>query len=162
MDRWRIGTERRKLRLLSAHITCLSIWRVWWAQTWVKSWRSSSSSMIVERTNRSGEPLTNHFCMLINVFKCRCTLVHYWSNVRGQYDFCKCFWKMTYFQQGCIYLIKNTVKVVILKSSKIWIQFKITYPFEYSFKCNLVLWYKADFSSSFLQSSVSHDLQKSF
>ncbi len=58
-------------------------------------------------------------------------------------------------QQGCIYLIKNTVKTVILLN--ILTISKNCFLFEYIVKCNLFLWWKAEFSASLLQSSVSHD-----
>ncbi len=54
-------------------------------------------------------------------------------------------------------MIKNAVKIVkyyynLNKKNFMWIYVKM----------NLFLWYTAEFSASLLQSSVSHDLQKSF
>ncbi len=61
--------------------------------------------------------------------------------------------------QGGIYLIKNTVKRVKIRNI---ITISNNYfLFEYILKCNLFMWRKAVFSASLLQSSVSHDLQKS-
>ncbi len=55
--------------------------------------------------------------------------------------------------QGCIYLIKNTVKTLILWNTI----YNSWFLFECIVKCNLFLWCKAEFSASLLQSSVSHD-----
>ncbi len=54
---------------------------------------------------------------------------------------------------NCIYLIKNTVKTVTLWNS-FTIQ-NIYFLLECVLKCNLILWCKAEFSASLLQSSVS-------
>ncbi len=45
---------------------------------------------------------------------------------------------------------------------EILLQLKISVFYVNIVKCNLLLWCKAEFSASLLQSSVSHDLQKSF
>ncbi len=58
----------------------------------------------------------------------------------------------SYAHQGWIYLIKNTVKIVLFRSV-----INNCFLFEYILKCNLFLWFKAEFSASLLQSSVSHD-----
>ncbi len=63
--------------------------------------------------------------------------------------------KVSSAHQGCIYLIKNTVKRV-----KLWNIITISnnyFQFEYIVKCNLFLWCKAEYSASLLQSSVSYD-----
>ncbi len=44
----------------------------------------------------------------------------------------------------------------------IFTSYNNSFLFEYILKCNLFLWCAAVFSASLLQSSVSHDLQKSF
>ncbi len=64
------------------------------------------------------------------------------------------FWKKaSYAHQGYIYLIKNTVKTVLL-----WNIITLnSFLFECILKCNLVLCCKAGFSGSLLQSSASHD-----
>ncbi len=62
------------------------------------------------------------------------------------------FWKQVYYaHQGCIYLIKNTVKL--------WNRITVSnncFLFWYMLKCNLFLWCKSEFSASFLEYSVSH------
>ncbi len=59
----------------------------------------------------------------------------------------------SYADQVCIDLIKNTMKASILWNIMIIKYFLYLYIVKY----NLFLWCKAEFSSSFLQSSVSHD-----
>ncbi len=62
-----------------------------------------------------------------------------------------CFW-VSFAHQGCIYLIKNTVKmwqIITIKNG--------CFLCEYLFNCNWLLWSKAEFSASLLQSSVWHD-----
>ncbi len=54
--------------------------------------------------------------------------------------------------QGCIYLIKNTVKLWNISTIS-----NNCFLCEHMLKCNLFLWCKAEFSASLLQFSVSHD-----
>ncbi len=56
--------------------------------------------------------------------------------------------------QCCIYLIKNTGKNIIIV--KYYYNLKNWFQLQNILKCNLFLWCKAEFSASFLQSSVSH------
>ncbi len=58
--------------------------------------------------------------------------------------------------QACIYLIKNTVKIV-----KYYYNIKQLFSMLISVKLSFISVIKAVFSASLLQSSVSHDLQKS-
>ncbi len=62
---------------------------------------------------------------------------------------------VSYAHQGGIYLIKNTVKSVILWNI-ITIQ-NNWFQFEYIKKSSVFLWCKAVFSASLRQSSVSYD-----
>ncbi len=62
---------------------------------------------------------------------------------------------MSYADQGCIYLIKNIVKTVIL-----WHIIKISnnnFQFQCILKCDLFLCCKAEFSVVITPASVSHD-----
>ncbi len=63
--------------------------------------------------------------------------------------------EVSYAHQGCIYLMKNTVKRVIL-----WNIILISNNcclFKYILTFNFSQWFKAEFWTSLLQSSVSHD-----
>ncbi len=60
--------------------------------------------------------------------------------------------EVSYAHQSCIYLI-----IITIKKKKINIYIYILFFYIYILKCNLLLWYKAEFSASLLQSSVSHD-----
>ncbi len=60
--------------------------------------------------------------------------------------------------QSCIYIILNTVLTVIM-----WIfLFKITFLFEYIFKCNLFLWSKLNFQHHHTSLQCHMILQNSF
>ncbi len=61
------------------------------------------------------------------------------------------FFEVSYAHQGCIYLIKSTVKLLIIISN-------ICFLLKYY----LFVWYKSEFSTALLQSSVSRDPSEIF
>ncbi len=96
--------------------------------------------------------------LFLHCEKCRKLQLLYLHNHSKVWDLrnVNVFERVSFAHQGCIYLIKNPIKTVKLWNNIIIIQ-NNTFLFEYILKYNLFLWYKAAFSASLLQSSVSHD-----
>ncbi len=83
---------------------------------------------------------------LLLYFLKNCIWKSYHSKVWGCYNVSMFFKEVSYAHPGCTYLIKNTVKTVIL-----WHFITISnncFLFYFILKCNVILWCKAQFSAA--------------
>ncbi len=127
------------------------------------SWESNPQPYTLLTQCSTTEPQEHVFCVG-NMHKLIVTYIitslNFHDNIQHQQSKDWCLWDFVMFlKEVTIYLIKNSVKYVIL-----WNIITISnncFLSEYLLKCNLFLWCADVFSASLLQSSVSHDLQKS-